>query len=141
MEGGIGMSERSRMNLTASFLVPILLAGCGGSDPIGPDPISGITVFARPDYRGPHRTFVHDVEDLKLLIDDPQPDEDDCAAKLFGQEYWTDCVSSIRVSEGWQAIVYEHDNFRGDSLTVTVDIPDLRAWTWDDRISSLRVRR
>ena len=140
------------MYSTASCFVLILLAGCGGTDSTGPAPMAGITVFARADYRGPRHTFVDDVEDLKRLLDDPQPDEDECANKLFGQERWTDCISSIRVAPGWQAIVYEHDGFRGDSLAVTSDIPDLSRIqlpaspdfpmrTWDERISSIRVRR
>ena len=142
------------MNFRAACFVLMLLAGCGGSDPMGPvpPPTAGISVFARADYRGPHRTFLADVEDLKRLVDDPQPAEDECAEKLFGQEYWTDCVSSIRVADGWWAVVYQHDNFRGDSLFVTSDIPDLGAiqmpsssefatWTWDETISSIRVGR
>ena len=137
------MSGRRKMNFTASFLVLMLLSGC---DPTGPAPIAGITVFARANYRGPHRTFVDDVTDLKLLYDDPQPDDEDCDP--WFPERWTDCVSSIRVADGWQAIVYEHDTYQGESLTVTSDIPDLSqiqldyaTWTWDDRISSIRVTR
>ena len=146
------MNGRSGTNFAASFLVLILLAGCGGTDSMGPAPSAGITVFARADYRGPRRTFVDDVEDLKRLVDDPQPDEEECAEKIFGQEYWTDCVSSIRVADGWWAVVYQHDTYRGDSLVVTSDIRDLSAiqrpssdefsgWTWDETISSIRVRR
>lgn len=153
------MVGRSGTNFTASFLILIiliLLAGCGGQDPMGPapPPTAGITVFARADYHGPRRTFLADVEDLKRLVDDPQPDEEECAEKIFGQEYWTDCISSIRVAAGWWVIVYVHDNYRGDSLVVTSDIPDLGAiqtpsqpeftstpWTWDETISSIRVRR
>ena len=145
--------------LTASFLVLMLLAACEGSpidptDPAGLVPSAGILVFARADYRGPHRNFVRDVIDLRRVDDEPQPDASDCATKIFGQEYWTDCVSSIRVADGWRAVVYVHDTFGGDSLTVTSDIPDLsriprppplpdstRTWDWDDVISSIRVFR
>ncbi len=137
--------------LTASFLVLMLLAGCEGSpiDPVGLVPSAGILVFARADYHGPYRILVDDVSDLSLVDDEPQPTAGECAAKIFGQEHWTDCVSSIRVADGWRAVVYQHDTFRGDSLTVTSDIPDLSritlpsdsTWTWDDVISSIRVFR
>lgn len=137
--------------LTASFLVLMMLAACEGSpiDPTGLVPSTGILVFARADYRGPYRNFVRDVSDLKLVDDEPQPAASECASKIFGQEFWTDCVSSIRVADGWRAVVYQHDTFRGDSLTVTSDIPDLSriplpsdsTWTWDEVISSIRVLR
>ena len=145
--------------LTASFLVLVLLAGCRGdpvapTDPAGLVPSAGILVFARADYGGPHRNFVRDVSDLSLVDDEPQPAASDCATKIFGQEYWTDCVSSIRVADGWQAVLFVHDTFRGDSLTVTSDIPDLSRIplpplgipqdsirNWDDVISSIRVFR
>ena len=135
-------------HLTASFLVLMLLAACEGSPvaPIDPVPSAGIIVFARADYGGPYRNFVRDVSDLSLVDDEPQPAASDCATKIFGQEYWTDCVSSIRVADGWQAVLYVHDTFRGDSLTVTSDIPDLSlpsdsTRNWDDVISSIRVFR
>jgi len=142
--------------LTASFLVLMLLAGCEGSpvDPIDPVSSAGILVFARADHRGPYRSFVRDVSDLSLVDDEPQPAASDCASKIFGQEHWTDCVSSIRVADGWRAVVYVHDTFGGDSLTVTSDIPDLSRIplpplgipqdsirNWDDVISSIRVLR
>ena len=132
----------------------MLLAACEGSpidpiDPAGLVPSAGILVFARANYRRPYRIFVDDVRDLSLVDDEPQPAAAECAVKVLGQEHWTDCVSSIRVADGWQVVVYQHDTFRGDSLTVTSDIPDLSrvplpsdsAWTWDNVISSIRVLR
>ena len=142
------MKRRREMNFAAPLLALTVLAGCG-SDPVGLAPIEGVTVFARVDYEGPRRTFLEDVMDFKLVRDNPQPDEDECYDKVFGQEQWTDCISSIRVAAGWQAIVYVHDTFRGDTLIVTSDIPDLRGiqapdcqtMSWDNCISSMRVMR
>lgn len=150
------MNRRREMNVTAALLALMVLAGCGSSEPTGPGPapMEGVTVFARIHYEGPRRTFLHDVTDFKLVYDDPQPDEDECADKIFGQEAWTDCISSIRVAPGWQVIVFVDDTFRGDSLIVTSDIPDLEqiprpapehrpelSLTWDETISSMRVMR
>lgn len=126
-----------------------MLMPVGGCDSTGPAPTAGVTVFARADYRGAHRTFLGDVEDLEVLGGD-LPDEKDCCWGLFcGRSGWTDCVSSIRIADGWQAVMYEHDTFRGDSLTVTTfDIPDLGrilmstgGSTWSNTISSIRARR
>ena len=143
----------AQRTFTASLLALMVFAGCG-SDPVGLAPVEGVTVFARIHYEGPRRTFLHDVTDFKMVRDNPQPDEDECADKLFGQEQWTDCISSISVAPGWQAIVFVHDTFGGDSLIVTSDMPDLRqisrpapenrpglSLTWDDGISSMRVMR
>lgn len=140
--------RRSEMNFTATFLALMVLAGCG-SAPTEPTPAQGVTIFARTSYDGPSQLLLEDVVDLKRLRDGPQPDGDECAPKLLGPEQWTDCVSSIRVAAGWQATVYAHDSFRGDSLIVTSDIPDLRQIMsqgcplsgWDDCISSMRVNR
>lgn len=139
------------MNFTATFLALMVLAGCGSAVPTEPAaPVQGVTIFARTNYDGPSQTLLEDVVDLKRLRDDPQPDADECAPKfLGGPEQWTDCISSIRVAAGWQATVYAHDSFRGDSLIVTSDIPDLRQIQslgcqlsgWDDCISSMRVSR
>jgi len=58
---------------------------------------------------------------------------------------WNDGISSIRAFGRARATFYEHNDFRGERLTVDRDIADLtRAGgrgrsNWNDRISSLRV--
>ena len=131
-----------RMKSAALFLV-LVLAGCDLTAPS-----EGVTMYAHASYDGDHFNVVGDVASL-------HPREgSDCA-----RSGWNDCASSIRVAEGWQAIVYEHTDFGGDSLIVTSDIRDLRNRgsrscvppidldlfdlvrdTWDDCISSIRVK-
>ena len=126
----------------ALFLV-LVLAGCDLTAPS-----EGVTLYEHANYDGDHHNFVGDVASLHSL----EGPEDTCSG-------WNDCASSIRVAQGWQAIVYEHTDFRGDSLIITSDIPDLRNRgapdrcvpaidldfldlvrdTWDDCISSIRV--
>ena len=61
--------------------------------------------------------------------------------------WWDDCISSIKVPEGWRATIYEDPNFRGGSLTITADIPDLDRvmgpcnGDWENCISSIRIFR
>ena len=100
----------------------------------------GVTVYEHPDFGGDSRTF-----------DGPAFDLDDLRGPCFGfvDNFgdWDDCISSIRVPSGWEAVVFEHDEYEGESLTVTSDIRDLDdvrgpcGNDWDDCISSLRVRR
>lgn len=57
---------------------------------------------------------------------------------------WNDGISSIRVFGDTRIAVYEHNNFDGERLVVTDDLPDLtrvpaRYGNWNDRISSVRV--
>ena len=131
-----------RMKYAALFLV-LVLAGCDLTAPT-----ESVTLYAHASYGGDHYNVVGDVASLHPL------EGPDCA-----RSGWNDCASSIRVAEGWRAIVYEHTGFGGDSLIVTSDISDLRNRgakscvplidfdvldlvrdTWDDCISSIRVK-
>ncbi len=128
---------------SATLFLALVLAGCDLTAPS-----EGVTLYAHDNFDGDHYNFVGDVESLHPI---EGPDCD--------RSGWNDCASSIRVAEGWQAIVYEHTGFGGDSLIVTFDIADLQTRgsrscvpfididvldlvrnTWDDCISSVRVR-
>jgi len=56
-------------------------------------------------------------------------------------------VSSIKVMPGWSAILYRNANYKGDSVSVTADTPNLRELrgpckdTFNDCVSSIRVLR
>ena len=57
-----------------------------------------------------------------------------------------DFISSIKVPQGYQVIVFENNNFSGDSQTFSSDVPDLskvfkNGNNWNDRISSFKVYR
>lgn len=116
----------------------LLATGLQTCSPMRPSGASeGITAYQHPRYDGDARRLAADERDL-----------DDVVGPCGGeQRSWDDCISSIRVPEGWRAIVYEDDNYRGESLTVTSDIPDLDnvrgpcGNDWDDCISSIRVFR
>ena len=72
---------------------------------------------------------------------------DDLRRLYYRDYYWRDeAIPRL----GGLGVVYVHDTFRGDSLTITSDIPDLSriplppsrydsTATWDDVISSIRV--
>ncbi|MEM2619263.1 MAG: beta/gamma crystallin-related protein [Candidatus Hadarchaeales archaeon] len=54
-----------------------------------------------------------------------------------GLDSWNDKISSLHI-EG-SVILYEHVDFAGSSITLTGDVPDLRAFGWNDMASSLKV--
>ncbi|UYZ63103.1 beta/gamma crystallin-related protein [Hymenobacter weizhouensis] len=51
-----------------------------------------------------------------------------------------DDIASVRVRRGYQVVLFDGDNFTGDSLTITADTECLTAAGWTDRASSLKVR-
>jgi len=53
---------------------------------------------------------------------------------------WNNCVSSIRLDDGWSAILYESAGFEGDSLLVVDSSVDLGDLDWDNRTSSIKVQ-
>ena len=129
--------EKSKWRfLWVGVILPLFLFTCDTHT--GPDPSEGVTVYEHPDFEGSSRTFDGNFNDF-----------DDLRGPCGGSEEgdWDNCVSSIRVSPGWEATLYEHDNYEGDSFVVTTDIRDLDdaevlcGNDWDDCISSIRVRQ
>jgi hypothetical protein len=61
---------------------------------------------------------------------------------------FNDRISSIRLFGGSQVAIFNDFNYRGVSARTRRDIRDLRNWrlptdprrTWNDRVSSIRVR-
>ena len=106
---------------------------------------TGITIYEHADYRGRSAHVTSDIKDLKdfegpcfLRSNEYSPDE-------FA---WDDCVSSIRVAPGWRATLFRDDDFDGDRLEVTADIPNLQLVTgrcdkggFNDCVTSIRVFR
>jgi len=86
----------------------------------------GICVYDRPNYGGREEcwTVGYDMSDLRG---------------------WSDRISSIRVFGRTEVVLYRDVNFRGESIVVDRDIPNLRDISgrsfrsWDHQISSLAI--
>src|SRR5690606_32923851 len=50
-------------------------------------------------------------------------------------------ASSLRVSRGYEIVLYEHNNFEGPSVTVDTHQSCLTGVNFNDKVSSLRVRK
>ena len=131
----------------ARMLVPLMVAlltsGCTESlETLGPTPADeGITVYLHAGFAGPSQAINRDVSDLDKV-------EGPCTHAAEGEKpTWSDCVSSVRVAAGWSVTLYRDKEFKGNSLTLTADSPDLRALpgpcdgSFNDCVSSLKVTK
>jgi hypothetical protein len=112
----------------ATLVTPLLGLACKKSLPSGPSELAtGITIYEDANYLGRSAHLTRDVRDLK---DFNGPCEHVSSSGGSGgtttTRDWNDCVSSIRVAAGWQAVVYRDDDFDGDSLVLTTDTPNLQ---------------
>lgn len=72
-------------------------------------------------------------------------DKRECSARKYRQADLpalnNDAASSIKVSPGYEIVIYEHDNFSGASLVFDSDVANLADYGFNDRLSSMEVRR
>lgn len=59
---------------------------------------------------------------------------------LYARGVANEDISSIKVSSGYEVVLYENDNFTGATLTVSGDNSCLVGNGWNDRTTSLKVR-
>ena len=109
---------------------------------LGPTPAGeGITIYIHSEYVGSSQALNVDVRNLDKV-------EGPCSRGEEGESpTWSDCISSIRVAEGWSATLYRDRDFKGRSVTVTSDTPNLRELpgpcegSFNDCVSSIRLER
>ena len=130
------------------FVLPLL--ACQKSLPTAPSELkTGITIYQHADYLGESAHVTADIKDLK---DFKGPCERFVSSTIPGgaetHYEWDDCISSVRVSPGWRATLYRDDEFDGDRLEVTCDIPNLQLVPgkcdkggFNDCVTSIRVFR
>ena len=131
------------MRACAAIALPLLLAGCEGDFLVlGPtQPGQGIVIFIHVDFAGSSQAVDVDVRDLTKT-------EGPCSDGGEGEvPSWRECVSSVRVFPGWSATLFEDEDFRGRSLTITADTHNLRQLpgpcdgSFNDCVRSIRVTR
>ena len=127
-----------------AVVLALAIGACSDSDILilGPTPLDeGIILYLHADFAGPSQALNVDVRDLTRV-------EGPCSGGAEGETpTWTDCVSSIRVLPGWSATLFEDEDYKGESLTITADTPNLRNIpgpcddSFNDCVRSIRVRR
>ena len=86
-------------------LLPIILLSCSDSGGFKPD-LGKVKIYKGIDYSGTRGEFFISLPDLN-------------------KNGFNDCISSIRVADGWRATLYRDTYFLGISETFTGDDPDL----------------
>lgn len=128
---------------SAIVIVSLMLAGCGSDlTVLGPTPPEqGIVIFVHADYAGSSQAVNVDVHDLTRT-------EGPCSSGAEGEEpTWKKCVSSVRVFPGWSATLYRDEDFKGASITLSADTPNLRDLpgpcdgSFNDCVRSIRVMK
>ena len=128
----------------ASVLLLMLLAGCDDQSlPPGPDEVTaGLTIYENANYLGESALVTRSISNLADF--DGPCEHDDSNGSTFHD--WNDCVSSIRIAPGWRARAFRDTDYRGDSLEITGDVPNLQLVAGDcshdglnDCISSIRM--
>ena len=130
--------------IPAGIVVALAVVACGGGmQLLGPTPADqGIVIFLHADFAGPSQAMNVDVPDLGNVAGP-------CSSGAEGEvPTWSDCISSVKVLPGWSATLYKDPNYRGASVTVTSDTPNLKDLrgscnkdTFNDCVSSIRVAK
>lgn len=141
-----------RVHPLAPVGVLLLLAACSKNLPGAPSELTtGITIYENANFGGASALLTKDVSDLKGYNGPCEHESTtyrpDGTPMTFSTYDWNDCVSSIRVAPGWRATVYRDDDFKGQSLEITADVPNLQLVPGscdhdglNDCITSIRVR-
>jgi len=96
--------------------------------------LAGVFIFKQEEFGGGNGSLLR--EDVSDLGDLP--------AACVGLT-WDNCISSILLSGGWSATLFELAGFEGDSLIVVTSIEDLSnfggaGFGWDNKTSSIKIR-
>jgi hypothetical protein len=144
----VSLPEVTVMNRHAWLLVlTSLLVSCQDSLPTAPsDVTAGLTLYEHANYEGESALVtrsIADLADFKGPCEHPGPPGPTYSPPTYD---WSDCISSVRIAPGWRAVLYKDTNYRGRSLEVLADVPNLQLVPGDcshdglnDCVSSIRI--
>ena len=125
------------------MVLALLIPGCTTPlETLGPTPVDeGITIYLHAGFAGTSQAVNRDVGDLEKV-------EGPCTHGEEGEKpTWSDCVSSVHVEPGWTVTLYRDREYKGNSVTLTADSPNLSDLpgpcdgSFNDCVSSMRVAR
>ena len=119
----------------------VCVSSCGDEiRPLGPTPAGeGIVIYMHSDFSGPSQAMHLDAADLRKV-------EGACSSGAEGEvPTWSECVSSVKVTPGWVAVLYHKANYQGENVKLSSDTPNLQSLrgpckdTFNDCAVSIRV--
>lgn len=124
-------------------VVAFAATACSSMQSLGPTPADeGIIIYLHADFAGPSQALNVDVPDLANV-------QGSCSSGQEGETpSWSDCISSVKVMPGWRATLFRDANYKGASIVLTADTPNLQLLpgpcdknSFNDCVSSIRVAR
>jgi hypothetical protein len=110
---------KTRLRLCGPIVAFTALSGCELTLPGEPsDLTTGIVIYEHANYLGQSAHVTKDLRDLKSV------DRGPCATDEGSD--WNDCISSVRIAPGTRAALYRDPNFKGESLELSGDVPNLQ---------------
>ena len=116
-----------RRAIAAALLIGV--AGCKGAPslPMAPsDLTSGVSIYEHANFLGDSALLTTSYRDLSDFKGPCEHSDTDANGNTSSTYDWSDCVSSIRVAQGWRAVIYRDSNYRGQSVEVNADAPNLQ---------------
>lgn len=142
------LGNRATSLAIVAGLLGLAVIACQQKLPTAPsDLTNGIAIYQHANFLGDSSQVANDISDLDDFRGPCEHERSDTYGTTTYRD-WNDCMSSIRAAPGWRATVYRDPNFRGESLEVIQDVPNLQLVPGtcshdglNDCISSIRVRR
>jgi len=119
-------AARPRLTLLAAL---VLVTACDGLPSLPPAPSElsrGVTIFEHANFLGESAYLESSEEDLEEFDGPCEHETTDGNGSSGTTHDWNDCISSIRVAPGWRAIVYRDDDYKGQSIEITAEAPNLQ---------------
>ena len=137
------MRSVNAVRLLVPLVASFAISGCTEPlETLGPTPSGqGATIYIHADFTGVSQALNRDVADLGKV-------EGPCTHGAEGEKpTWSDCVSSVQVAPGWTVTLYRDREYKGNSVRLTADSPNLRELpgpcngNFNDCVSSMKVSR
>ena len=122
------MSLPPALRRTLALVVIVGLSGCQLAElPTAPSDLTqGVSIYEDANFLGESALLEADSRDLSDFKGPCEHAESDSNGATTYTYNWNDCTSSLRLAPGWRAIVYRDTNYRGQSMELTADAPNLQ---------------
>ena len=122
------MPLRRQSRRGIAFALLIGMAGCemAVAAPAPSDLSSGVSIYEHANFSGDSALLTASSMNLSEFTGPCEHSDTDANGSVSYSYDWNDCVSSVRVAQGWRAVIYRDTNYRGQALEITADAPNLQ---------------